>query len=124
MSRTLRFGFLAGLVGVMVVAGLREWARPAVTPAMAEEALAAGFEDALRNLVIRWDPSDLRPDSERYRNPDDARLGEAELLSRHGDDRDWFNTERPGSSNAGHDVWERIGSDENRRALIEFLKTP
>jgi hypothetical protein len=26
---------------------------------------------------------------------------------------------RPGSSNAGHDVWSRIGNDENRRALIE-----
>lgn len=58
-----------------------------------------------------------------YRDPSDARLGEAELLRRHGDDRDWFNTERPGSSNAGHDVWARIGSDENRRALIEYLKT-
>jgi len=42
---------------------------------------------------------------------------------RFGDDRDWFNTARVGSSSAGHDVWERIGSDENRRALIEYLKT-
>jgi hypothetical protein len=40
-----------------------------------------------------------------------------------GDDRDWFNTARPGSSNAGHDLWNRIGTDERRRALIEYLKT-
>jgi hypothetical protein len=50
-------------------------------------------------------------------------LPERELLRRYADDRDWFNTARPGSSNAGHDVWGRIGTDENRRALIEYLKT-
>jgi hypothetical protein len=50
-------------------------------------------------------------------------LPERELLRRSGDDRNWFNTSRPGSSNAGHDVWWRIGTDENRRALIEYLKT-
>jgi hypothetical protein len=50
-------------------------------------------------------------------------LGERELLRRFGDDRDWFNTARPGCSNAGHDVWWRIRTDENRRALIEYLKT-
>jgi len=48
---------------------------------------------------------------------------ERELLRRYGEDRDWFNTARPGSSNAGHDVWWRVGNDENRRALIEYLKT-
>jgi hypothetical protein len=58
-----------------------------------------------------------------YRDTADAQLGEDELLSRHGDDRDWFSTARPGSSNAGHDVWSRVGSGENRRALIEYLKT-
>ena len=58
-----------------------------------------------------------------YRRPADARLGEAELFRRYGDDRDWFNTTRPGSSNAGHDFWSRIRTDENRRALIEYLKT-
>lgn len=58
-----------------------------------------------------------------YRSPELAELGEEELLRRYGGDRDWFDTERPGSSNAGHDVWERVGSDENRRALIEYLKT-
>ena len=47
-------------------------------------------------------------------------LPERELLRRYADDRDWFNTARPGSSNAGHDVWRRIGTDENRRALIEY----
>jgi len=58
-----------------------------------------------------------------YRDPANADLGQSELLRRYGDDRDWFSTERLGSSNAGHDLWERIGSDENRRALIEYMKT-
>jgi hypothetical protein len=53
----------------------------------------------------------------------DGWLPDRALLRRYGSDRDWFNTERPGSSNAGHDVWWRIGTDENRRALIEYLKT-
>ena len=30
-------------------------------------------------------------------DPADARLGEAELVRRFGDDRNWFNTARPGS---------------------------
>ena len=30
---------------------------------------------------------------------------------------------RPGAGNGGHDVWPRIRTDENRRALIEYLKT-
>jgi hypothetical protein len=50
-------------------------------------------------------------------------LGERQLLRRFGNDRDWFNTSRPGCSNAGHDVWWRIRTNENRRALIEYLKT-
>ena len=58
-----------------------------------------------------------------FRRSADEQLGEEELLRRYGDDRDWFNTARPGSSNVGHDVWNRIGSDENRLALIEYLKT-
>jgi mono/diheme cytochrome c family protein len=58
-----------------------------------------------------------------YGNPHDARLGELELRRRFGTDRDWFNTARPGCSNAGHDFWSRIKTDANRRALIEYLKT-
>ena len=58
-----------------------------------------------------------------YRDPDMAQLGERELLRRFGRDRNWFNTARPGCSNAGHDVWPRIRTDANRRALIEYLKT-
>jgi hypothetical protein len=58
-----------------------------------------------------------------YSRPAHARLGEAELLRRFGGDRNWFNTARPGSGNGGHDMWPRIRTDENRRALIEFLKT-
>jgi hypothetical protein len=45
------------------------------------------------------------------------------LLRRYGDNRNWFNTARPGSGNYGHDFWSRIQTDENRRALIEYLKT-
>jgi processive rubber oxygenase RoxA-like protein len=56
-------------------------------------------------------------------DPDDARLGETELRRRFGTDRNWFNVERPGCGNGGHDVWPRIRTDANRRALIEYLKT-
>jgi hypothetical protein len=52
-----------------------------------------------------------------------GRLSLEGLLRRHGHDRDWFNTARTGSSNAGHDLWSRIRTDANRRALIEYLKT-
>jgi hypothetical protein len=58
-----------------------------------------------------------------YRSPSDAQLAEGELIRRYGEDRDWFNTARPGSSNLGHDFWSRIRSDANRRALVEYLKT-
>jgi hypothetical protein len=50
-------------------------------------------------------------------------FGERELLRRYGGDRDWFDTRRTGSSNAGHNVWRKIRTNENRRALIEYLKT-
>jgi hypothetical protein len=55
--------------------------------------------------------------------PDAAQLDEKELLRRFGDDRNWFNTARPGCGNGGHDVWPRIRTDANRRAIIEYLKT-
>jgi len=58
-----------------------------------------------------------------YSDPNDARLDEAELLRRFGQDRNWFNSERAGSGNLGHDFWSRIRTNENRRALIEYLKT-
>ena len=48
---------------------------------------------------------------------------EAEILREHSNDRDWFCTERPGCGNQGHDFWSRIATDDNRRALIEYLKT-
>jgi hypothetical protein len=50
-------------------------------------------------------------------------LTELQLFQRFAGDRDWFNTAREGCGNSGHDVWERIGTDANRRALIEYLKT-
>jgi hypothetical protein len=58
-----------------------------------------------------------------YTRPANGQLDAAELLRRHGNDRNWFNVLRPGSGNAGHDFWSRIKTDENRRALIEYLKT-
>ena len=58
-----------------------------------------------------------------YADPRDERLGSAELFRRFGHDRNWFNSERPGSANLGHDVWPRVRTDANRRALIEYLKT-
>jgi hypothetical protein len=58
-----------------------------------------------------------------YRDARVARLGDLELLRQYGDDRNWFNTARPGCSNRGHDFWRQIKTDANRRALIEYLKT-
>jgi hypothetical protein len=58
-----------------------------------------------------------------YVDPACGRLGDEVLLRKFGNNRDWFNVSRPGSSNAGHDFWSRIKTDENRRALIEYLKT-
>jgi len=45
------------------------------------------------------------------------------LARRHAGERDWFFTGRPGCGNGGHNVWPRIRTDENRRAIIEYLKT-
>lgn len=58
-----------------------------------------------------------------YLDPASGRLGEAQLLRRFGDDRNWFNTARPGAANIGHNMWPQIKTDANRRALIEYLKT-
>jgi hypothetical protein len=51
------------------------------------------------------------------------RLPEKELISRFGSDRNWFFVAREGSGNGGHEVWRRVKTDANRRALIEYLKT-
>ena len=56
-------------------------------------------------------------------DPAEGRLDEALLLRRHGNDRDWFNVARPGAGNGGHNIWPRIRTDDNRQALIEYLKT-
>jgi RoxA-like, cytochrome c-like len=50
-------------------------------------------------------------------------LDEAALIGRYGERRDWFNADREGCDNSGHDVWRRIRTDTRRRALIEYLKT-
>lgn len=55
--------------------------------------------------------------------PRERALSERELLRRFENDRNWFNTARPGSGNGGHDYWSRIQTDDNRKALIEYLKT-
>ena len=52
-----------------------------------------------------------------------ARLPESELITRFGFDRNWFSVAREGCGNGGHDLWPRIKTDVNRRALIEYLKT-
>jgi mono/diheme cytochrome c family protein len=56
-------------------------------------------------------------------DPAHDRLDRTALVRRFGDNRDWFNTARTGAGNGGHDVWPRIRTDDNRRALIEYLKT-
>jgi hypothetical protein len=56
-------------------------------------------------------------------DPTHGALGQADLARRFGSDRDWFNAARPGAGNGGHNVWPRIRTDENRRALVEYLKT-
>jgi hypothetical protein len=58
-----------------------------------------------------------------YTRPAYGGLAENELLRRFGGNRDWFTILRPGSANTGHEFWSRIRTDENRRALIEYLKT-
>jgi mono/diheme cytochrome c family protein len=58
-----------------------------------------------------------------FLDPDDGARGNLQLLRRFGNDRDWFNTAREGCGNGGHDMWDRIKTDDNRRALIEYLKT-
>lgn len=57
--------------------------------------------------------------------PDDGigQWSESERLKRFGADSDWFNANRKGCGNGGHDFWSCIGSDANRQALIEYLKT-
>jgi hypothetical protein len=58
-----------------------------------------------------------------YETSAHARLPQSELITRFGSDRNWFFVAREGSGNAGDDVWPRIKTDANRRALIEYLKT-
>ena len=53
----------------------------------------------------------------------EAELSEEQLIEHHRNSRDWFYVERPGCGNGGHDFWSIIRTDDNRRALIEYLKT-
>lgn len=57
--------------------------------------------------------------------PDDLnqKVLESKLMKKYGDNRDWFNVDRKGCKNVGHDFWSRIKTDSNRKALIEYLKT-
>lgn len=52
-----------------------------------------------------------------------AGLGQRQLHQQFGRDRNWFNAEREGSSNRGHDVWGVVRTESRRKALIEYLKT-
>ena len=58
-----------------------------------------------------------------YLDPVHGTRDEGDLLRRFGADRDWFSAARPGAGNGGHNVWPRIRTDANRRALIEYFKT-
>jgi hypothetical protein len=58
-----------------------------------------------------------------YGDPAMGRMTEEERVRRFGNDRNWFSTARAGCGNGGHDFWSRIQTDDNRRALIEYLKT-
>ncbi len=79
-------------------------------PAMFDVLAAGRFDRARVGQVLFVDPAH-------------GRLDATALVRRFGDDRDWFNTARTGAGNGGHDVWPRIRTDDNRRALIEYLKT-
>jgi hypothetical protein len=69
----------------------------------------------------RFDPQ--RVGQRLYPEGHVAGWSESELLRCFGDDRDWFNAGRAGCGNGGHDFWPRIGTEENRKALVEYLKT-
>ena len=58
-----------------------------------------------------------------YVDPSHAGMPPAALLQLFKENRDWFNVDRPGCGNQGHDMWPRIRTDANRRALLEYLKT-
>lgn len=58
-----------------------------------------------------------------YVDPRLEQVPEAELIRRFSNDRNWYYAGRSGSGNRGHDVWPKIQTEENRRALIEYLKT-
>jgi hypothetical protein len=60
---------------------------------------------------------------QRLTSADESDAKEEELIERHRESRDWFYVERPGCGNGGHDFWSLIQTDDNRRALIEYLKT-
>ena len=46
-----------------------------------------------------------------------------DLIGKYGQDRDWYNVNRTGADNSGHDFWPLIKTNQNRLALIEYLKT-
>lgn len=69
----------------------------------------------------RFDPQ--RGGQQLYPDASIERWSEIERLERFGTDTNWFNARRKGCGNEGHDFWSRIGSDTNRQAIIEYLKT-
>jgi hypothetical protein len=83
----------------------------------------AGERPAMFEVMAARTLDRVRAGQALYTDPALGRLGDAELFRRFGGDRNWFSIRRPGSGNGGHDFWFRIRTDENRRALIEYLKT-
>ena len=71
--------------------------------------------------ACRFDPQ--RGGQQLYPDASIERWSELVRLERFGTDTNWFNASRKGCGNEGHDFWSRIGSDANRQALIEYLKT-
>jgi hypothetical protein len=68
----------------------------------------------------RFDPNHV---GQQLGHSRDHGMSEATRKRQHGDDRDWFNANRPGCDNRGHDFWSLIKTEHRRTALIEYLKT-
>ena len=83
--------------------------------------MATSVADQIRSRLNHFDRELVG--QQLYRTPAHAGLGALELITRFGSDLNRFFTLREGSGTGGHDVWPRVKTDANRRALIESLKT-
>jgi hypothetical protein len=71
--------------------------------------------------ATRFDPEQVG--QKLYLDDEGEGLSQAKLLRKFGSSHDWFNANRPGCGNTGHDFSHQIKTDQNRIALIEYLKT-